>query len=331
MDKISLEHGSGGIASQELLSGIFLKHLTSPVLHTLDDCALLEEHSGRIAFSCDSYVGDPIFFRGGNIGMLAVNGTINNLAMRGAMPLALSLSVIIEEGFSVKSLDEIIRSVAEASVGAGVAVVTGDTKVVPKGRIDGICINTSGIGLVPHGEEISGSEAMPGDVIILSGALGEHGMAILASQSGLQEDCAEYRSDTQPLHCLIQNVIEEFPGSVHALRDPTRGGVATSLVWIASSSGVCINILEDSLPIRQEVFVACSRSNRDPLYLENEGICILICTPEDASEILALMRSLQAGKDAVIIGRVLAEPPGRVTLTNKAGRIKYLEPLSGLS
>jgi hydrogenase expression/formation protein HypE len=331
MDKISLEHGSGGIASQELLSGIFLKHLTSPVLHTLDDSALLEEHSGRIAFSSDSYVGDPIFFPGGNIGMLAVNGTINNLAMRGAMPLALSLSVIIEEGFPVKALDEIIRSVAEASAGAGVAVVTGDTKVVPQGRIDGICINTSGIGLVPHGEEISGAGAIPGDVIILSGAMGEHGMTILTSRSGRQEDCAEYLSDTQPLHCLIQNIIEKFPGSVHALRDPTRGGVATSLVWIASSSGVCIDILEDSLPIRQEISTACARINRDPLYLENEGICIVTCAPEDAGEILALMRSLPAGKNATIIGRVLIDPPGRVILTGKSGSMKYLEPFSGPS
>ena len=181
-----MDHGSGGVASQELLSGIFLKHLTSPVLHTLEDSALLEEHSGRIAFSTDSYVGDPVFFPGGNIGMLAVNGTINNLAMRGAMPLALSLGVIIEEGFPVAALDAIIRSVAEASVGAGVAVVTGDTKVVPKGRIDGICLNTSGIGLVAHGEEISGAGAMPGDVVILSGTLAEHGISMLATRSGMR-------------------------------------------------------------------------------------------------------------------------------------------------
>lgn len=249
--------------------------------------------------------------------------------MRGAMPLALSLSVIIEEGFLVKALDEIIRSVAEASVGAGVAVVTGDTKVVPKGRIDGICVNTSGIGLVPHGEEISGAGAIPGDVIILSGFLGEHGMTILTSRSGYQEDCSEYRTDSQPLHCLIQNVIEEFPCSVHALRDPTRGGVATSLVWIASSSGVCIDILENSLPIRQEILADCTRINRDPLYLESGGVCILICVPEDASEILALVRSLPGGKDAAIIGRVSAEPAGRVTLTQRSGDKRYLKPLSG--
>jgi hydrogenase expression/formation protein HypE len=330
MDKISLDHGSGGIASQELLSGIFLKHLTSPVLYTLEDSALLEEHAGRIAFSTDSFVGDPLFFPGGNIGMLAVNGTINNLAMRGAMPLALGLGVIIEEGFSVAALDRIIRSVAEASVSAGVAVVTGDTRVVQKGRMDGICINTSGIGLVAHGEEISGAGAMPGDIVILSGTLAEHGIALLTNRSGTTQCSAGYRSDTQPLHCLIQSVIEEFPCSVHALRDPTRGGLATSLVWIASSSGVGIEILEETLPIRQEVREACAREDCDPLYLENKGMCILICAPEDAGDILAVMRSMPTGKDAVIVGSVSAEPVGEVTLTGSGGNKRSLGPLAGI-
>jgi hydrogenase expression/formation protein HypE len=324
-----LDHGSGGVASQELLSGIFLKHLTSPVLHTLEDSALLEEHSGRIAFSTDSYIGDPVVFPGGNIGMLAVNGTINNLAMRGAMPLALSLGVIIEEGFSVALLDEIIQSVAEASVGAGVAIVTGDTKVVPKGRIAGICITTSGIGLVSHGEEISGAGAMPGDVIILSGLLGEHGIAVFTTQSAAFKHCGCYRSDTQPLHYLIQSIIENYPCSVHALRDPTRGGLATSLFWIASSSAVCLEIYKESLPLRQDVLNACAQIDRDPLYLENEGMCILICASEDAEHILSLMRSMPEGKDAVIVGRVSDEPIGKVILTGARGKKRNITPLSG--
>jgi len=328
MDKILLDHGSGGVASQELLSGIFLKHLTSPVLHTLEDSALLEEHSGRIAFSTDSYIGDPLFFPGGNIGTLAVNGTINNLAMRGAMPLALSLGVIIEEGFSVAQLDEIVRSIGNASVEAGVAVVTGDTKVVAKGKVAGICINMSGIGLVPLGEEISGAGAVPGDVVLLSGCLAEHGLAVLSTRNGCPKQpfiC----SNIQPLHFLIQSVIESFPSSVHTLRDPTRGGLATSLVWIASSSAVCLEIDERTLPIRQEIRDVCTRINHNPLYLENEGVCILICAAEDAQGILELMHSLSGGRDSVIIGNVTESPAGRVILKNLDGEKIFLQPLSG--
>ncbi len=329
MDKILLDHGSGGVASQELLSGIFLKHLTSPVLHALEDSALLEEHSGRIAFSTDSYVGDPLFFPGGNIGTLAVNGTINNLAMRGAMPLALSLGVIIEEGFSVGQLDEIVRSIGKASAEAGVAVVTGDTKVVAKGKVDGICINTSGIGLVPLGEEISGSGAVPGDVIILSGSLAEHGLAVMSLQNSCLEQQAKCKSDTQPLHYLIQSIIEQFPNSVHALRDPTRGGLATSLVWIASSSGVCLEVSEEHLPIRKEVCDACCLINCNPLYLGSEGVCILVCAEEEAKNILTLARTFPAGRDAVIIGRVTTDPPGRVIMNLKDGDKVFLTPLVG--
>jgi hydrogenase expression/formation protein HypE len=327
MDKILLDHGRGGVASQELLSGIFLKHLTSPVLHTLEDSALLEEHSGRIAFSTDSYVGDPLFFPGGNIGTLAVYGTINNLAMRGAMPLALSLGVIIEEGFLVVELDEIVRSIGKASAEAGVAVVTGDTKVVARGKVDGICLNISGIGLVPLGEEISGAGAMPGDVILLSGCLAEHGLAVLTTRNGCPNQpfvC----SNIQPLHFLIQSVIENFPSSVHTLRDPTRGGLATSLVWIASSSAVCLEVDEKSLPIKQEIRDLCRIVNHNPLYLENEGVCILICEAQHATDILGLMRSLPCGKDSVIIGRVSDGPAGKVILNRGKGERIFLQPLT---
>jgi hydrogenase expression/formation protein HypE len=328
MDKISLDHGGGGVASQELLSGIFLKHLTSPVLHSLEDSALLEEHSGRIAFSTDSYVGDPLFFPGGNIGTLAVNGTINNLAMRGAMPLALSLGVIIEEGFSVAELDEIVRSIGKASAEAGVAVVTGDTKVVAKGKVAGICISTSGIGLVPLGEEISGAGAVPGDVIMLSGCLAEHGLAVLSARNSCPKRPIVC-SNTQPLHLLVQSIIEHFPNSVHSLRDPTRGGLATSLVWVASSSAVCLEIVEQRLPIRQEIRDVCRRINHNPLYLENEGVCILICAPEDARDILELMRSFPGGKDSAIIGDVTEGPVGRVILKRVDGERIFLQPLTG--
>ena len=327
MDKILLDHGSGGVASQELLSAIFLKHLTSPVLHAMEDCALLEEHSGRIAFSTDSYVGDPLFFPGGNIGTLAVNGTINNLAMRGAMPLALSLSVVIEEGFPVTMLDEIVRSIGKSSMEAGVAVVTGDTKVVARGKVDGICINTSGIGLVPLGEDISGGGAMPGDTVLLSGSLGEHGLAVMTCLG----DCSEplkICSNTQPLHFLIQGIIEQYPSSLHALRDPTRGGLATSLVWLASSSGVCLEIFEDKLPIKAEVLEICNRTNHNPLYLGNEGVCILICSQDEAQNILQLMHSLPGGKEAVLIGQVVADPIGRVVLSRSNGDKVFLNALS---
>lgn len=323
MPKISLAHGNGGAAAQELLGDLFLKYLSSPVLHCLEDSALLEEHSGRLAFSTDCYINEPPFFPGGNIGSLAVHGTINNLAMRGAMPLALSLGVIIEEGFPRKDLEEIIRTIGVATEMAEVAVVTGDTRVVPRGRINGICLTTSGIGLVAEGTEISGANIEARDAVILSGNIAEYGLSTWGGCS-----CSSFVPGTiHPLHFMIREILEWYPDALHALRDPTRGGLATSLVWLASASAVCMEIDEDSLPISATVRELCRKINLDPLYLSSQGRCILCCDPKFAREITTLMRSMEAGREARIIGRVSASPMGRVRLHGRDGGSTFLEAL----
>ncbi|PIE69285.1 MAG: hydrogenase expression/formation protein HypE [Deltaproteobacteria bacterium] len=327
-DIIGLDHGSGGLASQHLISGLFLKHLKSPLLHDMEDCAVLEEYAGRIAITTDSYVVDPIFFPGGDIGELAVNGTINDLAMRAARPIALSLALIIEEGFSMSDLETLIISIARASENAGVAVVTGDTKVVPKGKADGIFINTTGVGITSHGLDISGKSAQPGDAVILSGTLADHGITIMSAQAGLTIS-GDIKSDTQPLHRLVHRLLEEEPCSMHVFRDPTRGGLATSLCEIAQASKVTITIDEQQLPIRPSVNAACEMLGLDPLYLANEGKCIMICDQECASDALAIMQQMPEGRDAAIIGKVTAEKAARVSLTTAIGGTRLLEPLAG--
>jgi len=325
---ISLDHGSGGLASHNLISGLFLKYLTCPQLRDLEDCAMLGEYAGRIAFSTDSYVVDPLFFPGGDIGSLAVHGTINDLAMRGARPLALSLALIIEEGFSFASLERIIASVARASEAAGVAIVTGDTKVVPRGKADGLFVNTTGIGLASHRHDISGKKAQPGDAVILSGTLADHGITIMSCQAGIDLG-GDIESDTQPLHRLVGALLEEDAGLIHVLRDPTRGGLATTLCEIARSSGVDIVIEEDRLPIRPAVSTACEMIGLDPLYLANEGKCIIICDQDGAEDILQLVRRMPEGRDAALIGWVNEGQDGRVSLTTRIGGSRLLEPLTG--
>jgi hydrogenase expression/formation protein HypE len=319
MTRVLLDHGNGGAATQELLSDLFLKHLSSPVLHCLEDSALLEEHCGRLAFSTDCYINQPAFFPGGNIGSLAVYGTINNLAMRGAMPLALGLGVIIEEGFPLLDLEKIIIAVSRASTTAEVAVVAGDTKVVPQGKINGICLNTSGIGLVGDGVEVSGASVEVEDTILVSGSIGDHGLAV-REDSGW--GCT---SQMRPLHFMVQEILQNFPDALHALRDPTRGGLATSLVWLASASAVCLDIEEESVPISDRVRQLCDKLSLNPYHLSSEGRCILCCSSDYAVEILALMRSMEAGRDARIIGKVSASPMGRVRLYNKNGTVSFLE------
>jgi hydrogenase expression/formation protein HypE len=325
---ISLDHGSGGLASQNLISGLFLKHLTSPQLRDLEDCAVLGEYAGRIALSTDSYVVDPLFFPGGDIGELAVHGTINDLAMRGARPIALSLALIIEEGFPVTDLERIIASVARCSEAAGVAIVTGDTKVVPRGKADGLFINTTGVGIASHRHDISGKNGLPGDAIILSGTLADHGITIMSSQAGIAIG-GDIASDTQPLHRLVGTLLEEDAGQVHVLRDPTRGGLATSLCEIARASGVEITIEEERLPIRPAVSTACEMIGLDPLYLANEGKCIVLCDQDGAEDILQRMRRLPEGRDAALIGWVGEGTTGRVSLTTRIGGTRLLEPLTG--
>jgi len=325
---ISLDHGSGGLASQNLISSLILKHLTSPQLRDLEDCAVLGEHSGRIAFTTDSYVVDPLFFPGGDIGGLAVHGTINDLAMRGARPLALSLALIIEEGFAYSSLERIIASIGRCCEEAGVAVVTGDTKVVPRGKADGLFINTSGIGLASHHHNISGKKAQPGDAVIVSGTLADHGVTIMSRQAGIDIG-GDIASDTQPLHRLVEALLEGDASRIHVLRDPTRGGLATTLCEIAKSSGVEIVIEEERLPIRPAVNVACEMIGLDPLYLANEGKCIIICDREAAEEVLQLARRMPEGRDAALIGWASDRQPGRVSLTTRIGGSRLLEPLTG--
>jgi len=326
---ILLDHGSGGLASQQLIGELFLKYLDSPVLRNLEDSAVLENRSGRLAFTTDSYVVDPIFFPGGDIGKLAVHGTINDLAMRGAVPYCLSLGLILEEGLSLEVLERIIVSISEACKEAGIAVVTGDTKVVPKGKGDKIFINTSGIGFVADGLEISSKNAKVGDAVILSGTMGDHGITIMTRRAGISVQ-GDLRSDTMPLHRLVETLLREMPGAVHALRDPTRGGVASTLNEIAENSGLGIELSDEAMPVRPEVRAACELLGLEPLYLANEGKCLAIVDGGRADQALALMRTTPEGKEAAIIGRLVAEKPGRVIINTPVGGARVITPLHGV-
>lgn len=325
---ILLDHGSGGLASQELISSLFLKHLDNPILHGLEDSAVLDNYPGRLAFTTDSYVVDPIFFPGGDIGKLAVHGTINDLTMRGARPLYLSLAIILEEGMPLDDLERIVISISEACKESGVPIVTGDTKVVPKGKGDKIFINTSGIGIVPDGLEISSQNAQEGDIIILSGTMGDHGITIMTRRAGIALQ-GKLESDTMPLHKLVQRLIDDLPGSVHTLRDPTRGGVATSLNEIAANSKLSIELREEDLPIRPQVRAACELLGLEPLYLANEGKCLVVVSPDKADEALKIMRGMPEGAEAAIIGKVVSGKAGRVVINTPIGGMRMVTPLHG--
>ena len=325
---ILLDHGSGGLASQELISGLFLKHLDNPTLHSLEDSAVIENQTGRLAFTTDSYVVDPIFFPGGDIGKLAVHGTINDLAMRGARPICLSLAIILEEGMPLDDLERIVISISEACRESGVPIVTGDTKVVPKGKGDKIFINTSGIGIVDEGIDISSQKARAGDVIILSGTMGDHGITIMTRRAGISLQ-GKLESDTMPLHRLVQLLLAELPGSIHTLRDPTRGGVATTLNEVAANSGLSIELREEALPVRPQVRAACELLGLEPLYLANEGKCLVIVSADKAEAALQLMRSTREGAEAAIIGRMTAGKAGRVLINTPIGGLRMVTSLHG--
>lgn len=325
---ILLDHGSGGIASQELIGNLFLKYLDNPTLHSLEDSAIIENQAGNLAFTTDSYVVDPLFFPGGDIGKLAVHGTINDLAMRGAKPLCLSLGLILEEGMPLDDLERIIQSISEACKEADVPVVTGDTKVVPKGKGDKIFINTSGIGIVDPEVEISSTKAQEGDVILLSGTLGDHGITIMTRRAGVSLE-GDLQSDTRSLHRLVAKLLAEVPGAVHTLRDPTRGGVATSLNEIAASSGLSIELRDEDLPIRPSVRAACEMLGLEPMYLANEGKCLAVVAADKADKALEIMRSTPEGAEAVIIGRVTAGKAGRVIINTPVGGSRVVTPLHG--
>ncbi len=325
---ILLDHGSGGLASQKLISELFLKHLDNPILRNLEDSAVLENQPGRLAFTTDSYVVDPIFFPGGDIGKLAVHGTINDLAMRGAKPLCLSLGLILEEGFRLKELERVIISISESCSEAGVPIVTGDTKVVPKGKGDKIFINTSGIGLVDPEINISSKKAQEGDAVILSGTMGDHGITIMTRQAGISVQ-GDLKSDTMPLHNLVQKLLNELSSNVHTLRDPTRGGVASTLNEIAENCGLCIELSDESLPIRPQVRAACELLGLEPLYLANEGKCLALVSWDKAEKALEIMRSTKEGSEAVIIGRLVAGKGGRVIINTPVGGTRVVTPLHG--
>jgi len=320
-DKILLAHGSGGKLSQDLIKS-FLPDLANPILEKLDDAAVFEV-SGRLAFTTDSYTVNPIFFPGGDIGKLAVCGTVNDLAMSGARPLYLSLAFIIEEGLPVADLKKVLASIKKAAAEAGVKIVTGDTKVVDQGSADKLFINTAGVGAVPEGVNISASNARPGDKIILSGTIGDHGIAVLSRREGLTFR-TPVPSDCAPLGKLVADMLK-VSANIHALRDPTRGGLATTLNDFAEQSGVGIIIEEDKVPVAPAVAAAGELLGLDPLYIANEGKLAAAVTASDADKILAAMKRNKYGGDAVIIGEVIAEHPGRVVMRTAMGASRIVD------
>jgi len=327
MERIRIDHGSGGEASHELVKGMLLRRLDNEILRPLDDSAVLDLHPLRLAMTTDSYVVDPIFFPGGDIGSLAVHGTVNDLAMQGARPLFLTLGLILEEGLPVTDLERIVDSVASACLEAGVKVVTGDTKVVPKGHMDKIFINTSGVGIIPEGIEVGIHNARPGDMVLINGNIGDHGIAILSQREGLQFK-TPILSDSAPLSGLISHVLRLYPG-VHVLRDPTRGGVATALNEIAQQSRVGLLIHEEALPVDPSVRSACEILGLDPLYVANEGKCLLIAHKNEAKQILQSIKKDRHGKKAKIIGEVVESYPGKALLRTRIGGTRILPMLTG--
>jgi hydrogenase expression/formation protein HypE len=326
-DKILLDHGSGGRISHRMTQELLLPVFDNPVLSQLNDGAIFELKGLRLAFSTDSYTVDPIFFPGGNIGELAVYGTVNDIAMCGAVPAVLSAALIIEEGFALDDLQTIVAAMGKAAEKAGVKVVTGDTKVVPKGAVDKIFINTSGIGVIPEGVDVSGHRARPGDLVILSGSIADHGVSVLARREGLSFETS-VQSDTAPLNHMVQAMLAAA-GGIHALRDPTRGGLGTSLNEIAEASAVGILIHEERIRVNPEVRGLCELLGLDPLYLANEGKLIAFVAPGDAEAVLAAMRADRCGGNAVVIGEVRADHPGRVFMRTRIGGTRIVDMLSG--
>jgi hydrogenase expression/formation protein HypE len=326
-DTVLLGHGSGGRLTADLIRELFLPAFANAVLARLDDQAIVQLNGTRLAFTTDSFVVKPLFFPGGDIGRLAVHGTVNDLAMGGARPLFLSAAFIIEEGLPMETLRRVVESLREAARESGVEVVTGDTKVVEKGSGDGLFITTSGLGVVPEGLQLSADRALPGDRVLLSGSIGEHGIAILAQREGLEFE-STIESDSAPLHALVQAMLQTGR-TMRCLRDPTRGGLSSALNEIAGQSRVGITIDERAIPVREEVKGACELLGLDPLYVANEGKLIAIVAPEGAEEILAAMRAHPLGRNAQLIGRVTEQHPGMVTMRTALGTARIVDMLSG--
>lgn len=325
---ILLAHGGGGRLTQMLIERLFVPTFAHAAPATLHDGALLAIGGARVAFSSDSFVISPRKFPGGDIGSLAVHGTVNDLAMCGAQPLALSAGFILEEGLPMAELWEIVQSMQRAADAVGVPVVTGDTKVVDRGKGDGVYINTTGIGLVPPGVVISPTRAQPGDVVLISGAIAVHGIAVLSVREGLAFETT-LASDSAPLHDLVARLLAVGGEHVHVLRDPTRGGVASALNEIAQAAQVGIRLEEASIPVGDEVRGACEILGLDPLYVANEGKCIAIVAPALAESLLAALRAHPLGREAAIIGQVVADFPGRVYQRSRIGGLRVVDMLSG--
>jgi hydrogenase expression/formation protein HypE len=325
---IVMGHGSGGKMTHDLIRKTFLKAFENPIIHATDDAARLDLPEGsQLAVSTDSHVVFPLFFSGGDIGRLAVCGTVNDVSMLGAIPLYLTAGFILEEGLEISLLEKVLASMKEAAREAGVFIVAGDTKVVQKGKADGLYINTTGIGKIPPGIEIGGQNARPGDVIILSGTIGDHGIAVLEARNELGFSSG-IKSDVAPLNHLVEAIVNtEAP--IHVLRDPTRGGLATSLNEIASQSQVCITIDETSIPVTNQVAAVCEILGYDPLFVANEGKMIVILPEQKAAEVLAIMQHFPYGERSTIIGRISDSPKGRVLMRTSLGTTRIVDMLSG--
>jgi hydrogenase expression/formation protein HypE len=337
-DRVLLGHGSGGKLSAELVRDMFLPAFNNPALAQLNDQAVVSINGARVAITTDSFVVKPLFFPGGDIGSLAVHGTVNDLAMGGAQPLFLSVAFILEEGFSMDLLRRVVDSLKHAADAAGVQIVTGDTKVVEKGKGDGLFINTTGVGVVPDGLQLSADRARPGDKVVLSGSIGDHGIAILAQREGLEFESA-ITSDSAALHTLVAEMLEveshfsqnrgEVGRPIRCMRDPTRGGLSSALNEIAEQSQVGIELDERAIPVREEVKGACEMLGLDPLYVANEGKLIAIVEPSAADALVAVMRKHPLGKDTRVIGTVGERNTGMVTMRTALGTTRIVDMLAG--
>lgn len=327
--RVDLTHGSGGRAMAQLIDELFVRHFDNPMLRQQNDgaCIALPPGGGRVVIATDSHVVSPLFFPGGDIGCLSVHGTVNDVAMSGGKPLWLAAGFILEEGFPLADLERIVVSMAQAARDAGVPIVTGDTKVVEEGKGDGVFITTTGVGIAPDGINVSADRARPGDRILLSGFLGDHGVAIMSERENLSFETT-IRSDTAALHTLVAAMLDAVP-DLHCLRDPTRGGLAAVLNEFAAQSGVGMLIREKAIPVRAEVAAACELLGLDPLYVANEGKLVAICAPEDADRLLATMRAHPQGRDAAIVGEVIEDAHGFVQMETAFGGRRMVDWLTG--
>ncbi len=324
---IDLSHGSGGRASAQLLQECFLKHFSNPWLDAQNDNAVFNVNKGRMVVSTDSHVISPLFFPGGNIGSLAVHGTINDVAVSGAVPLYLTAGFILEEGFALSALETIVKSMAAAAHDAGIAIIAGDTKVVEKGKGDGVFINTTGVGVLANNTHISGDRAKVGDSIIISGTMGDHGTTIMASRENLEFN-TPLQSDSAALHELIADMLGTG-ADIHCLRDPTRGGLATILNELAQQSNIGMRIYESKIPVTSSVRAACELLGLDPLYLANEGKLVCICDSADANKVLTTMQAHPLGRQSAIIGHVIHDDHQFVQMETSFGGFRLVDWLQG--